>query len=242
MMDDLGRLGPIEAVSLDFTGTLAHVPRLGAIYAEALRRHGAAVDPDHLARLFREAWDELDCRVVLGQDRFRHHPGGAEGFWGSLLARILERLGAEPPSPFLAAELFDRFRRADAWKLWPDVVPALEELHERGIRVGIVSNFDHRLPGIVRDLDLEPLVTTVVTSWEVGAEKPHPLPFDTLRRRLQVHPRRLVHVGNDRRRDVEGAVAAGLRALWLSRDGDEGADLSSLAELGDRLRDLETTW
>lgn len=235
-------LGPIEAVSLDFTGTLAHVPRLGALYAETLARHEIPVEAEVIARLFRESWAELACRARLGEDRFRSHPGGAEGFWGALLKRILERLDRPAPSPFLVTELFDRFRRADAWEVFPDVRPTLRALADRGLRLAVVSDFDHRLPGILHALDLADRFEAVVTSWDVGAEKPHARPFETAVRRLGVHPRRLVHVGDDRRRDVEGAVAAGLRGLWLDRGGDPEADLHALTELPDRLHRLDSSF
>lgn len=237
-------LGAIEAVSFDFTGTLAHAPRVGEIYAEVFERHGISAAPETLGTLFREAWLELDCRVELGHDRFREHPEGARGFWRTLLERVAERLGEDPPTPFLVAELFDRFRQPDAWEVWPDVVPGLEALRAEGRRLAVLSNFDHRLPEILEALALGRFFETVLTSWEARAEKPHPLPFEMLQARLEVHPRRLAHVGDDRRRDVEGAEAVGMRGVWLVRDeaSENPGDLSSLTELPAVLRRLESSW
>ncbi|MDX1630438.1 MAG: HAD-IA family hydrolase [Thermoanaerobaculia bacterium] len=232
----------LEAVSFDFTGTLARPHRIGTLYSEALARHGISIPPGTLERLFPEVWRELDCRVHLGEDRFRSHPEGPEGFWGELLERILLRAGVdEEPSAFLVRELFDRFRQADAWRVFPDVSPALETLRDLGLRLAVLSNFDPRLEEILRALDLRRFFAEVVTSYEVGAEKPHPGPFRELQSRIGLPGRRILHVGNERRRDVEGARAAGWRALWLRRD-DPGADLRSLRTLPEAIREPGRFW
>ena len=48
----------------------------------------------------------------------------------------------------------------------------------------------------------------------------------------------VLHVGDSRRDDVEGARAIGMHALWLTRDSARG-DLRTLAELPERLRSGE---
>lgn len=241
-MADLLSPGLVEAVSFDFTGTLARPRRLGEIYAEAMGRHGLEVPASTLDRLVPEVWEELDCRVRLGEDRFRSHPGGPEGFWGELLERVLLRAGIdEKPAPFLVSELFERFRGADAWELFADAVPTLEALRARELHLAVLSNFDDRLDDILRALDLRRLLDHVLTSYAAGAEKPHPRPFRKLQSRLGIRPRRILHVGDERRTDVEGARGAGWRSLWLHRDDPE-ADLGSLRELPEAIRGLQEAW
>jgi len=63
----------------------------------------------------------------------------------------------------------------------------------------------------------------------VGWEKPHPEIFARAVAAFGLTPGEVVHVGDHRREDVEGARAAGLQALHLDRAG--GGDLASLAEL-----------
>ena len=76
--------------------------------------------------------------------------------------------------------------------------------------------------------------TAVVYSAEVGVEKPHPALFEELLEELRLPAAAVVHVGDSRRDDVEGAVAVGMRALWLTRGSPRG-DLASLSELPARL-------
>ena len=223
----------IAAVSFDVTHTLLGLPRLPEIYAAAFRRHGLPAEERDLARLIPEVWQELSCRTRLGEDRFSGHPEGSRGFWGDFVGRLAARLDLPAPSRFLVAELFDRFAHADAWRVYPDVVPALEELASRGLALGVVSNFDERLAGLLDDAGLGRFFTAVVTSADVGVEKPHPAIFHELIGRLELPGSAVLHVGDSRREDVEGAQGAGLAALHLSRDG--GGDIASLAELGTRL-------
>ena len=53
-----------------------------------------------------------------------------------------------------------------------------------------------------------------------GAPKPDPAPFLLACTLLGVEPSAAVHVGDSLVADVEGAVAAGLGAIWLDRAGD----------------------
>lgn len=225
----------LRAVTFDLTGTLIHSPRLGEIYSEVLARHGVEVEPARAAGLVGEVWRELDCAAHPARDRFAAHPEGARGWWRRLLERFCERLEVPPPTPFAAAELFDRFAAPGAWQLYPEVVKVLEELGGMGLALGLVSNWDERLPRLLDGLALSPRFDAVVYSQEVGAEKPHQRIFTTALDRLELPPARVLHVGDRRRQDVEGARAVGMHALLLDR-GRTTADLSDLGELPTRIR------
>ena len=220
----------LRAVTFDFTGTLVSTPRLGEIYSEVLGRHGVAVTPERAAGLMREVWRELDCLAHPARDRFASHPGGARGWWARLLERLCERLEAGPPDRFAAAELFDRFARADAWRLYPEVLDTLAELRRLGLMLGLISNWDERLPRLIDDLGLAEHLDVTIYSQEAGIEKPHPGIFEAALTRLGLAPVRVLHVGDRRRQDVEGARAVGMRALHLDRSGGEG-DISTLSDL-----------
>ena len=224
----------LRAVTFDLTGTLIHAPRLGEIYSEVLGRHGVEVAPERAAGLMREVWRELDCLSHPARDRFADHPQGARGWWRRLLDRLCERLEAPRPSPFAAAELFERFAGPDAWEIYPEVGEVLAELRRRGFALGLISNWDERLPRLLDGLGLASLLDVVVYSQEVGAEKPHQRIFTTMLGRLELPPTRVLHVGDRRRQDVEGARAVGMRALLLDRRGTGGA-LADLSELPSRI-------
>jgi putative hydrolase of the HAD superfamily len=228
----------IQAVTFDVTHTLLHSPRLGEIYAEVLGRHGLQVAPREAARLVRLVWQELACLADPGRDRFTSHPEGARGWWRRFVGRLGEYLDGPPPSPFAAAELFHRFGQPDAWEVYPDVPAVLATLRERGLRLGVVSNWDERLPGLLAGLGLAPLFDTVVTSSAVGVEKPDARIFQRALADLEVEPAAAVHVGDSRLEDIEGALAAGLHAVRIARRGGPGlAGLGGLPKLLARAAD-----
>jgi putative hydrolase of the HAD superfamily len=220
----------VRAVTFDVTHTLIHIPRLGEIYSEVLGRHGIAVDPERARRLMVEVWQELACSADPARDRFSSHPEGERGWWKRLLERMCEHLGVPPPSPFAAAELFHRFASGDAYEVYPEVPGVLTALRAEGVRLGVVSNWDGRLPKVLEELGLAPFLDSVTWSAKVGAEKPDPRIFLHALGELGVDPADALHVGDGRLEDVEGAVAVGMRALHLTRNTG-GGDLRDLAPL-----------
>lgn len=217
-------VAPLRGVSFDATGTLFACPRRGEIYAEVLARHGLRLAAGEIESGFRTAWSELDCRLGRGEDRYSSHPDGARGFWRELLERSCALLGRQAPGPFAAAELFTRFERADAWELRTGARDVLAELRRRGLRVAVTSNWDRRLPRVLANLGLGADIDAVICSEDVGSAKPAEAIFLAACGALELEPASVLHVGDGKIEDREGAVAAGLRALWLNAaEGDIGA-------------------
>jgi putative hydrolase of the HAD superfamily len=122
----------------------------------------------------------------------------------------------------------------------------LLETLRRSWRLAVLTN---GLPAIqrakVEALGVDRLVDVVVYAEEHGgrAGKPDPAAFEEALRRLAVPRKCALVVGDDYDRDVVGARAAGLRAVWLSRGrmasaashGEASAVIGSLGELPDAL-------
>lgn len=224
------------AITFDVTGTLIHSPGLAAIYREVLARHGVPAAEDELARLVPLVWQEMACAADMAEDRFSAHPEGARGWWQRFVERIGEHLGGPAPSPFAAAELFARFARPQAWEVYPEVPAVLADLRDRGFRLGVVANWDGRLPQLLAGLGLAQLLDAIVYSAAAGVEKPHPRIFRAACAELEVDPQEALHVGDRVREDVEGALAVGMEALLLVRrrpgkGGMPAGDLSDLTPL-----------
>jgi putative hydrolase of the HAD superfamily len=122
--------------------------------------------------------------------------------------------------PDLAALLGERFREERRARLlvFTDAGPALRALASRH-PLGLITNGAACLQrekldasGVAASFD------AVVISGEVGAGKPEPAVFREALRRLG-DPARATMVGDSYRNDVEGALAAGLDAVWLNRRG-----------------------
>ena len=224
----------LRAVTFDLTGTLIHTPRMGEIYSEVLARHAVEVAPGRAAGLVGEVWRELDCATHPAADRFATHPEGSRGWWRRLLERLCERLEAPLPTPFAAAELFERFALPEAWEIYPEVGETLAELSGMGLTLGLISNWDDRLPRLLDGLGLSERLEAVVYSQEIGVEKPHHRIFNAALERLDQPAARVLHVGDRARHDIEGAHAVGMHALLLDRQGTAG-DLPDLTDLPTRI-------
>lgn len=216
-IDRKTRCEPVAAVTFDVTHTLIYSPRMAEIYGEVLRRHGLRVSTRELSRKIPLVWKEFGCLADPRRDRFSDHARGARGWWHRFLVRLCEHLDVAPASRFAAAELFDRFARAGAWELYEDVISTLGALREAGVRLGVISNWDHRLPVLLERLGLMAYFDAVVYSSAAGLEKPHPQIFRSCLTALEVPAALAVHVGDSAIEDVEGALAAGMRAVHVDR-------------------------
>jgi len=139
---------------------------------------------------------------------------------------------AEADGDALTAALLDSLR----FVAYPDAAGALRELRRRGLRLVVVSNWDVSLHERLAETGLAELVDGAVASAEVGSAKPDPAIFAHGLALAGVSAGAAWHVGDSPEADVRGALAAGLRAVLLARDGGAAvADgvpvVRSLAEL-----------
>ena len=213
---------PIQAISFDVGGTLIEPwPSVGHVYAAMAGRfgvHGVAVEM--LNRRFAAAWQ--------AKRDFDY----SEAAWFDLVRQTFGEHAAQLPGDYFPA-LYEHFAQPDAWRIYDDVLPALDELATRGIRLAIISNWDERLHPLLERLKLHGFFEAVIVSCEVGFTKPSPVIFELALRKLGLPAGAVLHVGDSRREDAEGARAAGLRALHLNRRG--AGDITSLAGLPERL-------
>ncbi|TKC91553.1 HAD family hydrolase [Trinickia terrae] len=94
--------------------------------------------------------------------------------------------------------------------LFPGIGELLDELDERGVRWGIVTNKVARLTEpLVELLGLDLRARCVVSGDTTPHSKPHPAPLLHAAKELDVHPERIVYVGDDLR-DVQAGFAAGM--------------------------------
>ena len=101
--------------------------------------------------------------------------------------------------------------------IYDDVLPTLQLLRERRLRIGLVSNTSRDLQAFVRHHGLE--VDAAVGSGAYGKTKPHPTIFRYALEQLDVPPEDAVMVGDSVEDDVEGARAVGMRAFLIDREG-----------------------
>jgi putative hydrolase of the HAD superfamily len=221
------RIAGIEAVTFDVGNTLITTwPSVGHIYAEVARRHGLRdVTPELLEGRFRAVWPG---RLHLTETR---------AGWEQLVREVFEGIATSPTSQTFFDEVYDRFAQAEAWRIYDDVLPVLDRLAAWGFRLAVISNWDERLRDLLRSLALDARFETIVVSCEVGHAKPHRAMFDQAATKLALPADRILHIGDSAEMDLQGARAAGFRALQILRSADQpGPDhMRSMLELPERL-------
>lgn len=220
-----------DGVLLDVGQTLIDVePSVGHVYADVARRHGVDAAPDAIERAFREFWrtkrptfpDNLGCPTSEEAERT---------WWREAVQWVFASLGhLETFGPRFDAyfeDLFERFAHPEVWRLYDDVIPALDALERAGIRLAVVSNWDQRLYILLDRLGLTPRFEFILASARVGHRKPDPRIFQEALRRLDLPPTRVAHIGDSHEEDILGAHNVGITPLHLVRPETTLTSLSS---------------
>ncbi len=159
-----------------------------------------------------------------------------EGRDEATLAELRERCAALVSSKLGMDVGVDELVAAIRFSAYPDAIPALNGLRDRGLRLVAVSNWDCSLPRVLDGCGLGELLDATVTSAETGSRKPDPVIFQRALELAGCEPGEALHVGDTAEEDVTGARAAGIRPLLIDRDGPDG-DIASLEEIDQHLRD-----
>lgn len=211
-------------VVLDAAGTLVEVAgSVGATYSAIAGEQGARLDPTAIERGFARAMGAAPP-LAFGDQPAEGREAASRGWWREVATAALAEAG-DLPDDFDVPSFFDRawerFSRPDAWRLYPDVRPALRALRVRGRPLAVLSNWDHRLETLLSGLGLRGWFCRVLVSSELPAAKPSPAAFEAAARVLPalVPPAPPIMVGDRLDHDIQPALAAGWRAVWLDRAG-----------------------
>jgi putative hydrolase of the HAD superfamily len=209
----------IEVVFFDAGDTLLRpFPSFQELFATTCGRRGFEVDAeDVLAVRTRLAPHLVDLAEATGVESPSLSPKDSRMFWTYLYRRFLQELGINDEP--LVAELYEVFSSSASYKLFDDVVPTLNALSERGMRIGLISNFEEWLQRMLVEMEIHEHFDTTVISGLEGVEKPDPKIYEVAVERAGVDPSHALHVGDSPALDVEPATEVGMRAVLLDRFG-----------------------
>ena len=225
---------PPALVTFDCTGTLFDTrSSVGFQYKAAVvdvsRRKGgfkaasAALDESALDAAFGGAYG----KASTARPNFGAGVCSSYDWWRAVVEETFSGAGlpadaCEALLPDAFEELFHQtFVTRKGWHLTPHAARVLAELDAaRGdagaMNVGVISNWDERLPLLLADLEVDQHIDFVLTSRAAGVEKPDTTIFDLARERCGLPPdARMVHIGDSWGKDCVGAVAAGWEAVFV---------------------------
>jgi len=210
---------PVKAVGFDFFGTLveaeADVNECISSMCSHLDDCGFSFDDDDFLESYRAT--VRGYRIIRNEDLREVN----NRVW---LCDTLNKMGfdVEASDPAIGSAVERYF---GVWRLsmYPEVPEALERI-SRGYGTGLVSNFTDSgfLHRSLRRFGLDGFFDSVVVSDTVGWRKPHPSIFEHFLNSLRVEAEEAVYIGDDPEADVRGAREAGITAVLIRRQGDDG--------------------
>ncbi len=207
----------IKAVFFDFYHTLVrYEPPREQVEADVLKQLGMDIDPQAL-RLPLVAADEFIYQEIadkpLGQ-RSREEKMVLYARYQSIVLREAG-LRADEKLIYQLMGLMQEVQMTLA--LYDDAPPAMDDLKDRGLKLGLISNVEHDINPIMEQLGLPQWLDIVVTSQETGFNKPHSEIFKAALKQAGVKPAEAIYVGDQYQVDVVGARGAGLKGVLIDR-------------------------
>jgi putative hydrolase of the HAD superfamily len=205
-----------RAVFFDAGETLVHpAPSFPELFAEITTREGHPRDPAQVIEASRVVMDRFSV-AATERTLWTTSPERSRAFWLDVYERMLERLDL-PDAGGLRDTLYREFTDLGNYALFDDVRPALGALSSQPVILGIVSNFESWLEGLLGALGVRDAFAVRVISGLEGIEKPDPAIFELAMARAGVRPTDCVYVGDNPEFDVLPPAALGMFPVLIDR-------------------------
>lgn len=199
----------LRAVLFDAADTLFHTRgTVGEIYGNVAREYGSTAESSVIHAAFVR--------------KFRHSgplsPDSEKAWWKEVVHRVFLEVGMVRNFDEFFERVYDKFRDSTGWALFPETIEVLENLKGRGLKLGVISNFDSRVYSVMSALRILHYFSSVTISSEAGFAKPDPHIFQAAIRSLETAPSQILLVGDSLHDDVEAAERVGLQAALVDRE------------------------
>jgi putative hydrolase of the HAD superfamily len=214
----------IEAVFFDVGETLLSPnPSWSELAVVKLSERGHDLTVDQMRLAWRHVGDHFTEAADAGV-MFSVSHEASKKFWTKLYLDQLEFLGIDDEGAALV--LYETFSDPENYRLFEDTVPALTALSERGLKLGVISNFERWLRGMLEHFAVIDRFEVVAISGELDLEKPDPRIFEWAMREMGVGPDVSLHIGDSPNFDAQPAHDLGMTGVLLDRHG-RWADLEA---------------
>jgi len=203
----------------DIGYTLLYLKREELFIACAEKRNISLPSEAAVAQAF-HLTDKLfmkDYPGVLGKGKGTYMPW----YFGQLSYQLGIRLELCP----FYHEWESRFSNSmEMWHLFPDAVPTLQYLKEKGYKMGVISNWDRSARNLLERHHLTPFFDTIIISSEEGVEKPSREIFNHALTKAEVSPNECIYIGDNYYDDAVGSSKVGMESLIINRYGKKGVE------------------
>ncbi|KAG9277130.1 haloacid dehalogenase-like hydrolase domain-containing protein 3 [Astyanax mexicanus] len=209
--------GPVRWVLWDVKDTLLKVRRsVGEQYCTEAERAGLKLKSKQVEAAFREAYRQSSLLYP--------NYGIAQGmngqvWWTGVVKSTFAQCGVQDPVLLdtLAKNLYQNFCGPDNWEVFPDSNSTLKSCTALGMKLGVVSNFDSRLEGVLRGCGLLTHFSFLLTSEGAGVSKPDVKIFTQALKKCGVPANNVAHVGDHYVNDYLTSRSLGIRGFLLDR-------------------------
>ena len=206
----------IKAVIFDLDNTLydysqSHVYAMKALTEYCQDTFGIA--PEETERCYKKANNIMMDRI--GTDTAAIHNR-------LLRAQCMLELWEKPLFPY-ARQMYHAYwdTSIENSELSPGILEFLQELKKRNIRIGVGTDMTAYIQyKRIESIGVAPYIDFIVTSEEAGAEKPHYHLFELCVEKAGVRPEECAFIGDNVRKDIEGAWESGLKGIWYIQEKD----------------------
>jgi putative hydrolase of the HAD superfamily len=210
----------IRAVFFDVGNTLVRPhPSVSEVVRQILAEEGHVHDLSAIDQVM-PLVDEYYEDRYRSDDTFWTDEDRTSQVWVGMYSLLCRKLGIEQDAERIAGRVYEEFGDPRRWEVYSDVLPAFRRLRRRGMRLGLISNWDNRLAGLIEGLGLAGELETIVSSADVGLHKPDPRIFELACERLGVRPEEAAHVGDHHYADIVGASAVGMSPVLIDRHSE----------------------
>ena len=209
----------IKAIFFDWFNTLARFdPPRQELHSQAFQEFGIKLSPKQLfpgLLIADKNWFEENIKSKVEE----RSPQEQAELGIRYEATILAEAGVSAPKETLAKVLkrVQQLYEGMTFVLFDDVLSTLKTLKQQNFILGSLTNAPQDMNPICHKLGLEPYLDFVVTSQEVGADKPKPPIFLVALERAGVKASEAVHVGDQYKIDVVGARGVGIIPILIDR-------------------------
>lgn len=206
----------IKVVFFDAGGTLLRPAQpIGETYAALAKNYGQHWDAKKLHHGFKASFKKLrprpDAEVATNGDE--------RAWWKEVVRGTLGHVEMPGHFPFDAyfEELYWLYARPELWRVFPEVIPVLQTLRERGLKLAVLSNWDARLRPLIEGLEMAPFFDEVLISGELGSEKPSPKVYAAALEKMGIAADEALMIGDDPLNDYWAPHKAGWHAMLVER-------------------------
>lgn len=223
MTQTLNQLPPDKqpkVIFLDAMGTLFDLKTsVGEIYQDFAGKYGVEVNSKQIQQAFIKSFKSAPPLAfspkeltIIKQQEFN--------WWKQVVETTFQQLTVRKKFTDFDAffsEVYFYFETIEPWYVFPDTIDSLRRWRDRGIELGVISNFDSRLIKVLNLLELDQFFTSTTISSIAGFAKPEANIFQIALAKHDITCKAALHIGDNPVEDYEGAIKAGLRSFWLNR-------------------------